>query len=399
MQDFALALYVLNVTGSGTKYASILAVTVIPKIILGPILGVLSDSLDKRKIIVSLDILSGLIILSLWRFSLGSIISLEIIYVVVIALSIISSFFNPTMGSVLPLIVRKDQIVEANSINSFLVSSGCVLAPILAGALLDIFGISGILLLNAISFLFSAFTEVFLKIPIIVKEKFKFSLKKYKSDFKEGIKCIKSIDILKYIVISSCIMNLVNNPTLSIGFPYISKKLLGASDAEFGLAGSIVTGASFLSPVIITFISKKVELDRIFLNSIKLFSLIAILYIVNSNSSFLSLFKEKSIIPMIFLCLNSGMLILVTYMNNIAIASIKQKTIPIEIIGRVNGIQTSIAMSMIPVGQMIYGVLFDSTPSFVPFSMTAIILLMLAIILNKKMNLSNGEKKLDYNNI
>lgn len=43
MQNFALSLFVLATTGSATKFASILAVSIIPQLIIGPFAGVFVD--------------------------------------------------------------------------------------------------------------------------------------------------------------------------------------------------------------------------------------------------------------------------------------------------------------------------------------------------------------------
>ena len=48
MQSFALSLFVLNTTGSATKFASILAVALIPQLILGPFAGVIVDWFYKK---------------------------------------------------------------------------------------------------------------------------------------------------------------------------------------------------------------------------------------------------------------------------------------------------------------------------------------------------------------
>lgn len=52
MQQFALSLYVLTLTGSATIFASILSISIIPRLILSPIAGVFGDWFDRKKSIV-----------------------------------------------------------------------------------------------------------------------------------------------------------------------------------------------------------------------------------------------------------------------------------------------------------------------------------------------------------
>lgn len=50
MQQFALSLYVLALTGSATIFASMLSISILPRIILSPIAGVFGDWFDRKKL-------------------------------------------------------------------------------------------------------------------------------------------------------------------------------------------------------------------------------------------------------------------------------------------------------------------------------------------------------------
>jgi len=51
IQSFALSLYVLRITGSATKFASVLGIAIIPRLILSPIAGVIADWFDRKKLL------------------------------------------------------------------------------------------------------------------------------------------------------------------------------------------------------------------------------------------------------------------------------------------------------------------------------------------------------------
>jgi len=136
MQGFALSLYVLKITGSAAKFASVLAITLVPKIIIGPLAGVLVDWFDRKKIIVGLDMLSGLLIgIYAIIFMINGKLSLGSIYVLVVLLSFISLLFQPTITTVLPSIANKEDLVDANGINSLILNIGNLMAPAIAGVL------------------------------------------------------------------------------------------------------------------------------------------------------------------------------------------------------------------------------------------------------------------------
>lgn len=87
------------------------------------------------------------------------------------------------MGAVIPCMVEKEELLEANSIRSVILTLAEMLAPIIASALYSIFGLLSILFVNAISFLLSAFMEMRIHIPAFHKKPEKINLVQLKIDF------------------------------------------------------------------------------------------------------------------------------------------------------------------------------------------------------------------------
>ena len=90
LQSFALSLFVLEKTGSPSLFASVIAISVLPRIILMPFTGVLSDRFSRKKMIVLMDILSGIFVMGVSAaYMFTDDLSLAMIYVIVIALNTI----------------------------------------------------------------------------------------------------------------------------------------------------------------------------------------------------------------------------------------------------------------------------------------------------------------------
>ncbi|MDI6619635.1 MAG: MFS transporter [Clostridiales bacterium] len=90
MQNFALSLYVLKITGSATLFATVLTATIIPKLVLGPIAGVIADRLNRKKLIIYLDLLNGLTILFfVYLYSRNGSLKLTSIYILVAITSVV----------------------------------------------------------------------------------------------------------------------------------------------------------------------------------------------------------------------------------------------------------------------------------------------------------------------
>src|SRR5699024_2805244 len=56
---FALSMYVLEQTGSAGLFAALLSLSMIPTVLLSPFGGVLADRVNRRDLMVALDLLSG----------------------------------------------------------------------------------------------------------------------------------------------------------------------------------------------------------------------------------------------------------------------------------------------------------------------------------------------------
>jgi len=123
MQQFALSLYVLKITGSAVIFAAMLSISIFPRLLLSPIAGVFGDWFDRKRTIVLLDFINSIIIgtFAIIYISSGSL-SILMIYILVILLEITEIFFGSAMSAVMPSIVKKEDLIEANSLNSLVLT-------------------------------------------------------------------------------------------------------------------------------------------------------------------------------------------------------------------------------------------------------------------------------------
>jgi len=99
----ALSLYVLNMTGSASKFSSILAFGMLPQIVLGSFTGTIVDKINRKTMLILLDSARGVFSILLFAVSIFSQLELWMIYFIVIFFSICEAFFEPA----LPSIVKK----------------------------------------------------------------------------------------------------------------------------------------------------------------------------------------------------------------------------------------------------------------------------------------------------
>ena len=144
MQSFALSLFVLSTTGSATKFASILAISLIPNLIFSPISGVIVDWFYRKNILIFLDLVSGIAV-SIFAIFYLYVLMLIITLLMCVFIGISNTCLNSGMQSVVPL--------EFLGRVSTVVSTGCMIASplssILYGYLFDKISVSSIFLISS----------------------------------------------------------------------------------------------------------------------------------------------------------------------------------------------------------------------------------------------------------
>ena len=162
--QLALAMYVLEATGSAAVFAGMLAAAGVPSLLLAPLGGAVADRADKRRMMVTLDLLNGLfsavaaVLLPRWQ-------GLAVAGGLLVALSVLGAFETPVVQSCLPAILSGDSLVRGNAAVSQTAAVAALAAPALGGALYAALGIGPVLWASAACFLLTALLECFLQIP------------------------------------------------------------------------------------------------------------------------------------------------------------------------------------------------------------------------------------------
>lgn len=162
--NFALIIWVFKLTDSSTAVSALLFAVYLPAVLLGLFTGVLVDLIDRKKIIMMIDFCLALSFFSL-IFLKGS---YPAILAIAFFVNALGQFYSPAEASAIPMVVKKQQLLTANSLFSATLYTTFLLGFGLSGPLLAhlginfVFGLGGILLFVAflLSFLFpSIMTE------------------------------------------------------------------------------------------------------------------------------------------------------------------------------------------------------------------------------------------------
>lgn len=148
------AILVLGATPA--QMALFVAAATLPVLFFGLPAGVWVDRLRRKPIMIATDLLRAFLLVSIPVAALLGRLTIEQLYFIVFLTGILSVFFDVAYQSYLPTLVQREQLVEGNSKLGTTSSMAEVAGPAIVGSLVQIISAPLTILLDAISFIFSA---------------------------------------------------------------------------------------------------------------------------------------------------------------------------------------------------------------------------------------------------
>ncbi|WP_432535141.1 MFS transporter [Kineococcus arenarius] len=152
MQRVAQSWLVLELTGSGTTVGLVVALQALPVLLLGPYGGLVADRLDKRRLVIVLQVVMGVLALVLGLLTTTGLVALWHVFVLAGLLGVATSFENPARQSFVLEMVGPEHVRNAVSLTAVLTNVARAVGPALAGVLISTSGTGVCFLLNAATF-------------------------------------------------------------------------------------------------------------------------------------------------------------------------------------------------------------------------------------------------------
>jgi MFS family permease len=153
---YTLAIYnlLLQLTGRAGSVALAMVLQVLPQTFIGPTAGVVNDRLRRKQIMIATDI--GRMLIVLCMLFIRSKEMVWLVYPLLMAETLLVAFFEPARNAVIPNIVKREDVVVANTLASTTWSINLMLGATIGGLVAAFFGRNVVFLLNALSFVVSA---------------------------------------------------------------------------------------------------------------------------------------------------------------------------------------------------------------------------------------------------
>lgn len=142
----------LQLGGSAAALSGLLLASVIPGVLLAMLGGALADRIDRRGLLIAANTCRGLLMAIFAALVATGTVQLVHLYILALLYGGISAFSNPAFDALLPSIVERDRLQNANALFLLGDNVAAIAGPALGGLLIAVSGVTGAAILNAASF-------------------------------------------------------------------------------------------------------------------------------------------------------------------------------------------------------------------------------------------------------
>ncbi|TWT24625.1 MFS transporter [Planomicrobium sp. CPCC 101110] len=355
---FGISLYVLSLTGSAASFAISLICSILPRSLIAPFAGYAADSYPKKKLVILSQAASVLAVAGLLVYSLASGLSLTAIYITTALVSAGSMFTSVTFTSSISNLIDPDRIQKAMGFNQSAMSIAAMGGPVIGGMLFGFVSMNMFLAIQMAAYALAVLLESTMNFKLFTNSEENEGPERQSivNSMKEGAVYLKANRVIMVIVTTAVGINFFFS-AMMIGLPFIAVQQLEISSAHFGIIEGTIAAGMLLASVYFA-LRKEVKFPLLFSKrAILIMSVmlgaVAMPLIMNlsygMNVGYLAILMFSFGVSNIFV--------------NTPIGVMMQKEVDEQYRGRVFGILDSMCMAMMPVGYLLFGLLYDMIPA------------------------------------
>ena len=353
---FALPLYLLNLTGSSALYGTVTACAFVPAILLSPIGGIVADRVNKRNIMVALDFFTAAVILGFTLLMGGGNLVL-LLTVTLMLLYGIAGAYQPSVQASIPALVGQERFMEANSVINAVSSLASLIGPVLGGMLYSAYGLEPVLWVCMVCFVLSAVMEIFIRIPFQRQGSEGGILRTVRADFARSVHFIrKEKPVIGKALLAVCGINLFLSAMIVVALPYLVTEVLDLETAQanrlYGFAQGALAAGGLAGGIGAGLFAKKLAVRRVG-------NLIIACAVSVFPMGVALLLSSSAMATYMVLTLCCFAVMVFSTMFSVQMMSFIQKETPQNLIGKVIAVILTVSMCAQPLGNAMYGILFE----------------------------------------
>jgi MFS family permease len=355
--QFALPLLIFQSTGSATSLGAGMAVTYLPYLLFGLVIGSIADRVDRKKMMIYSDVARATLVALLPLLALFGNLHVTWIYIVTFLQTTLRIFFDAGEFAGIASLVSKDQLVAANGRVQASYSAASVIGPVLAGLLVEVVPVVDVLFVDATTFLLSAVSLALIRrsfndtLPARstgVRTRGLRLLRSLAADIAEGLRYVWRHPVLRSISIMMALVNLFA-ATTDAQLVLFATRQLGATTSQIGFLYAAGGAGIVVLSLLAGPLRARFRFSRVALTALILYGAATIGLGLTSNYAVAALLWASA----------SGLAILF----NVNTLSLRQQIVPNSLLGRVTSIASVVAWSVIPFGALVGGVVITAVGS------------------------------------
>ncbi|MGH2751521.1 MAG: MFS transporter [Actinomycetota bacterium] len=343
---FALPLLVYELTGSAINLALTTAAQFIPHLLFGLVIGAYVDRLDRKRLMIGVDLLRALVISTIPLMAAFDALTVWWIYGTGFVMSTLTIFFDSSQFAAIPSLVAAKDLVTANGRIQASFSAAQIAGPLLAGLLVSTLPPSGVVLVDASTFLVSALSLGLISKRFNLRAEERRTPSTLRNDVMEGLRYVMRHPILRDISLMLAVANLLA-ATIYSQIVLFADVQLGASRSET----AFIYAAGALGMTIFGLMAGRIRKRWSF-------TMVAKWALILESALFVVLGVMTSPwLAMIVFGLMQGLAILFIVQTS----SLRQLITPNHMLGRIMTVSAVLAWSAIPLGSYLGGLAIEAT--------------------------------------
>ena len=340
-----IPLFVLQISEANLDLALTYVLEILPGVIFGFLGGVLLDRLPLRSVMITADLARAGAFFTLGAVALSAEPNVKaVIFLMAFLIGTFASVFQNGLQSLIPALVRTDQLSTANSRIATSQQVALVLGPLVAGAMAGSIGVAPGLFINGATFLLSA-VSVWLVGPVPIRIP-REERSKYLEEAMHGIRYLFSEPHLRASTIAAASANAAVG-FLESTFVVLGIQIVGAEEAQIGVMFMALGLGGIVGALIAPHVGRLIGLGRTMT-----------IGMITFGSAFFVTARTRfgfSVLVLLFIMFVGLSLV------NVPLATIRQSYTPEAMMGRVITAARTIGWSTLPIGALLGAAIADGT--------------------------------------
>ena len=221
----------MDITGSSSTASFSYIVSYLPSLIFTPFAGVLLDRFPKRLLMLIIDVLRGCLAVFMAFTMLQGLPPLGLVMLYFFVRSIGEALYAPASEAIIPNLVPREQLVQANGIKQTAAMGGGIIGPVLGALAVSRFGYGGAFFADALTFVVSVVSLLIIRVQegLATVEHAKLNLSSYFGELKEALLYIRTKAVIMQLMFTFSVINF-GGAAMNVMMPfYITERLANSS--------------------------------------------------------------------------------------------------------------------------------------------------------------------------